>query len=120
MKTCKDVQHLKLYRRLGGNAVLVEKLVTRFSTSLPILIVRLTQAVRCRDAQRASTQIKMLKEVACALSAHPIINDLTQLEGFLAHQPPAQWHTCIGNIETIARAFTDCISQYFPAPAQPE
>ncbi len=109
-----DVHDLELYRRLGGDVALVERLIKRFSTSLPILIVRLTLAIRGQDRLRASTQIKMLKEVASALSAQQIFDDLHQLEGSLATAQDCALPSAIKDVEAIAQAFMAYMQQRFP------
>ena len=109
-----DVHDLELYRRLGGDVALVERLIKRFSTSLPILIVRLTLAIKGQDRLRASTQIKMLKEVASALSAQQIFDDLHRLEGCLATAQDCALPKAIKDVEAIAQAFIAYMQQRFP------
>lgn len=109
-----DVHDLELYRRLGGDVALVERLIKRFSTSLPILIVRLTLAIKGQDRLRASTQIKMLKEVASALSAQQIFDDLHQLESSLVTAQDCALPTAIKDVEAIAQAFITYMRQRFP------
>ena len=101
-----DMQDLELYQRLDGNRELAEKLIARFATSLPILIVRLTLALKTGDTLRTSSQITMLKEVAGALSAPHILGHLTQLEAHLQEPSSVPAKECIGRVEHIATEFS--------------
>lgn len=56
----------------------------------------------------------MLKEVASALSAQQIFDDLHQLESSLATAQDCALPTTIKDVETIAEAFMTYMQQRFP------
>ncbi|QPG05598.1 hypothetical protein IT774_16180 [Salinimonas marina] len=101
-----NMQDLELYQRLDGNKELAEKLIARFATSLPILIVRLTLALKNQDSLRAGSQLTMLKEVASALSAPHILRALTELETQLQGTSCVPSQDCISRVEHIAADFS--------------
>ena len=81
------VPECELSRRLGGDSTLVRKLLCRFSANLPILIVRLSLAIKSNDASRAKSQITMLEEVAKSIGAADLEDQLSMLRVQLADLP---------------------------------
>lgn len=110
------MQQIPLYHRLDGNMQLAQKLIQRFSTSLPILIVRLTLALKVEDIPRARSQIAMLKEVASALAAQEIINELNALEAHIDDSLTTPTPGCVYYcVEHIATTFNQHIEACRPA-----
>ena len=107
------VPECELSRRLGGDSTLVRKLLCRFSANLPILIVRLSLAIKSRDVSRAKSQITMLEEVAKSIGAADLEAQLSILREQLADLPTENPGALQTNVETIAVNFRQHLQKRF-------
>ena len=107
------VPECELSRRLGGDSTLVRKLLCRFSANLPILIVRLSLAIKSNDASRAKSQITMLEEVAKSIGAADLEDQLSMLRVQLADLPAGNPGPLQTDVETIAVNFRQHLEKRF-------
>lgn len=108
-----------MYRRLGGDNQLMEKVVGRFCANLPILLSRLNMALKSQDGLRAATQITTLNEVAKVLDATSIVLSLARLQDALHATPPEQWAELVYQVELAGSQFSDLLKQRFGHTVQP-
>lgn len=107
------VPECELSKRLGGDSTLVRKLLCRFSANLPILIVRLSLAIKSNDASRARSQITMLEEVAKAIGARDLEVQLSMLRTKLLDIPAENDKMLQAQVETIAESFREQLQTRF-------
>ncbi|MBD3585723.1 hypothetical protein HHX48_08260 [Salinimonas sp. HHU 13199] len=107
------VPDCELSRRLGGDTMLVRKLLSRFSANLPILIVRLSLAIKSNDVSRARSQITMLEEVAKAISASDLEVQLSVLGAKLTETPSDNSKALQAYVETIFENFREHLQKRF-------
>ncbi len=107
------VPECELSKRLGGDSTLVRKLLCRFSANLPILIVRLSLAIKSNDASRARSQITMLEEVAKAIGARELEVQLSMLRTKLLDIPAENDKMLQAQVETIAESFREHLQTRF-------
>ena len=112
------VPECELSRRLGGDSTLVRKLLCRFSANLPILIVRLSLAIKSNDASRAKSQITMFEEVAKSIGAADLEDQLSMLRVQLADLPAENPGLLQTDVETIAVNFRQHLEKRFAIPPE--